>query len=194
MGDGLCEHVSRFTYHAGTETSVSKQADYNNCLPESYLAVALDLLRESGQAQWLPVTGRSMMPLIWPGDEVLVSADWQPAARGDMLTFVQDGQLNTHRLLKMTNVGGQMVYTTKGDNLWQPDPPLTATAVIGRVIAVRRGKKVWSENGRLWRIGNWYFTRLMGPQIRFYQLAQPLRRVPPLRWLAALYRRLRLLP
>ncbi len=163
-------------------------------LPEPYLTTALDLLRESGQAQWLPVTGRSMMPLIWPGDEVLVTADWQPATRGDILTFVQDGQLNTHRLLRITNVGGQMVYITKGDNSWLLDPPLGATAVIGRVIGVRRGKKVWSENGRLWRIGNWYFTRLMGPQVRRYQLAQPLRRVPPLRWLAALYRRLRLLP
>jgi hypothetical protein len=177
---------------------MKQNSDQNALLPKPYLTTALDLLRESGQAQWLPVTGRSMMPLIWPGDEVLVTADWQPAARGDILTFVQDGQLNTHRLLRMTNVGGQMVYTTKGDNLWQPDPPLAATAVIGRVIAVRRGQKVWSENdrwrGRLWRLGNRYFTRLMGPLVRLYQLAQPLRRVPPLRWLVALYRRLRLLP
>lgn len=161
-------------------------------LPESYLTAALALLRERGKAQWLPVTGRSMMPLIWPGDEVLVTAEWQPARRGEILTFVQNGQLNTHRLLRMTNVGGQMVYITKGDNLWQPDPPLAAAAVIGRVIAVRRGQKVWSGNGWsenglwrgfLWRVGNWYFTRLMGWQTALYAWLTPLRRIAPLRWL-----------
>jgi signal peptidase I len=166
---------------------MKQNPDQNASLPEPYLTTALDLLRHSGQAQWLPVTGRSMMPLIWPGDEVLVTADWQAAKRGDILTFLQDGQLNTHRLLRMTNVGGQMICTTKGDNLWQPDPPLAATAVIGQVIAVRRGKKVWSENGRwrgrLWRLGNLYLTHLMGWQTDLYAWLNPLRQIGPVRWL-----------
>jgi hypothetical protein len=64
-------------------------ANQDSPLPEPYLAVALELLRERGEAQWLPVTGSSMAPLIWPGDQVRVTADWQPATRGDILTFMQ---------------------------------------------------------------------------------------------------------
>lgn len=159
-------------------------------LPEPYLTTALTLLQEQGNAQWLPVTGRSMLPLIWPGDQVLVTAVWQPATRGDILTFMQDGQLNTHRLLRTTNVGGQQLYITKGDNLWQPDPPLLATAIIGRVEAMRRGKRVWGKNGRFWSLSNWYLTKQMRLQTAIYQQAKPLRWLlhPP----AALYRRLRL--
>jgi hypothetical protein len=171
---------------------VNDKADQEASLPESYLAVALELLRERGEAQWLPVTGRSMLPLIWPGDEVLVTAVGQPPARGHILTFMQDGQLTSHRLLRAIEVDGQRRYITKGDNQWQPDPPIDAVAVVGRVVAVRRGERVWEGNGRFWRWSNRYLTVLMGFQARLYPLFQPLRL--PLRPLTALYRRLRLLP
>ncbi|MFO7539054.1 MAG: S24/S26 family peptidase [Chloroflexota bacterium] len=163
-------------------------------LPEPYLKMALALLREQGEAQWLPVTGRSMVPLIWPGDQVRVTAAWQPAARGDILTFLQDGQLNTHRLLRSINVGGQWVYVTKGDNQWQPDPPLNEADIVGRVEAVRRGERSWGPNGRFWRWSNRYLTQRMFIQTRLYPLLHPFYHWLPLRLLAALYRRLRLLP
>jgi hypothetical protein len=102
--------------------------------------------------------------------------------------------LTTHRLLRATNVGGQWVYVTKGDNQWQPDPPLNEADIVGRVEAVRRGERVWGPNGRFWLWSNWYLTRLMLIQTRLYQLLYPLYRWAPLRFLAALYRRLRLIP
>jgi hypothetical protein len=169
-------------------------ANQDSPLPEPYLALVLELLRERGEAQWLPVTGRSMAPLIWPGDQVQVTAEWQPAFRGDILTFLQAGQLTTHRLLRATNVGGQWVYVTKGDNQWQPDPPLNEVDIIGRVEAIRRGERVWGPNGRFWRWSNWYLTQLMLVQARLYPLFKPLTRWRPVHLLAALYRRLRLIP
>lgn len=90
---------------------------------------------------WLTVSGRSMAPLLHPGDQILLEPVTLAALRpGDILTVSTPHGLLTHRLRRASADG----LLLAGDRLLWPDPPCAQTAVVGRVIARRRHKKLLS--------------------------------------------------
>jgi len=107
--------------------------------------------KKTGYA-WLTVRTGSMEPIISSGDNVLISAvtagDISP---GEIIVFRRNGSLIGHRVLKKRCTGDGICFIEKGDNSdiygsFQGDD------VIGRVIAVKGGKKFLSLNtvpGRL---------------------------------------------
>src|SRR5437867_3582718 len=77
-----------------------------------------------------------MLPSIWPGDAVCVSRVDRDAYRpGDVVLYTRNGRLFVHRLVE---VGGETAVT-RGDALLDPDPPVRAGDVLGRVVSIERG-------------------------------------------------------
>ena len=93
------------------------------------------------------VAGSSMVPALWPGDELRVRAlapdesvgRAAVPAMGDLLLFVRDGRLCTHRLVdRLDDAGGSRLITC-GDAAIKCDPPIAASEILGTVASITRG-------------------------------------------------------
>jgi signal peptidase I len=90
---------------------------------------------EGGTPVTMGVAGRSMLPLLRPGDVIHVEPMAPAEARpGDILVMWRDGGLLTHRLVAVDDYG----WHTRGDNSLASDPPVGSSAIMGRVVGVGR--------------------------------------------------------
>lgn len=89
-----------------------------------------------GQMVSLRATSRSMLPIIEPGDRLLVRGE--AYAVGDIVAAVQDGQWVTHFVVaECTSI---VALAGQGQSFRAEVP---RAAVHGRVIAVQRGTRTW---------------------------------------------------
>ena len=132
-----------------------------------YRQIALELARaglSDGERVRLNVAGNSMAPLLHGGDAVWAEPVL-PASlrRGDIIVVRREQELVTHRLVAV----GDGKWYTKGDNARHLDPPMTADAILGRVVAIeRRGRRIelrgrrWAIVSRLLGFASWWQARL----------------------------------
>lgn len=85
-----------------------------------------------GRALWLTGLGRSMVPLLWPGDEVRVlRCGEESLAAGDIALVLRvDGRLSAHLVVRTGPLETRSFLGT----------PDALQRVLGRVTAVRRGR------------------------------------------------------
>jgi signal peptidase len=100
------------------------------------------------------VAGSSMVPTLWPGDELRVRAlELAELSRGDLLLFVRDGRLCTHRLVDRLDDAGVSRLITCGDAAIKSDPPIAVSEILGTVASISRGGReipiAWSTGQRL---------------------------------------------
>ena len=119
-------------------------------------ALAIDSLQASGRLR-LRADGTSMLPALRPGDvldfETCTHAQAQP---GEVVLFRRDGRLVIHRVLAR-NADGLL---TQGDALAQPDAPVAAADVLGRLVGQQRaGRAVPLSRPRRLRMTRWLFGR-----------------------------------
>lgn len=100
------------------------------------VALALEVLHHSGRLR-LQLRGLSMLPSLWPGDEVEI-ASCSPAdlKRGDVVLALRNGQFTLHRFLSFSANGNVI---TCGDAMPGPDPEFSPEMISGRVVLVSRG-------------------------------------------------------
>jgi hypothetical protein len=106
-------------------------------------SLVAEVLAASGVVR-LRVTGRSMLPSIWPGDTLLVRRRTAgQLARGDIVLFRRNERLFAHRVVSAMEGAGARVVA-KGDGLPGADAPISPDEVLGTVSGIlRRG--VWLE-------------------------------------------------
>lgn len=142
--------------------------------------------RTQGQ-HWLPITGRSMHPLLQEGDHVLVVHGHANVRRGDIAVFQQGGKLIAHRVIGISGSGMAARFVTKGDHTLHFDPPVDPDRMVGRVVAVKRGDRLRSLHTPAWRIMGWLIAISTAPWqavdgwIRLLKPRQPNRLVAFLR-------------
>ncbi len=119
-------------------------ADSNITLPRSVLEGTLDLWSQASERHFFPIVGGSMFPLLQEGDQVLVAHGAANARRGDIILFRQAETTIAHRLLHIRKSADAILFIAKGDNVPHADPPVSASAVIGRVVAIRRANRLMS--------------------------------------------------
>lgn len=86
---------------------------------------------------WVFLKGTSMEPSYGDGDWLLVKplAGAPPPSPGEVVVARRGDRLVTHRLVELRD--GMAI--TKGDACSSLDPPVPMGALLGRVIAARRG-------------------------------------------------------
>jgi hypothetical protein len=101
-----------------------------NSLRSTLLADSLRL--NSSQRPILRVYGESMLPTLWPGDVVEVSAcnfgDLKP---GEIVLACRNGRLFLHRLVEIKRDG----FLLRGDSIPAPDPWFPVEALLGRLVS-----------------------------------------------------------
>lgn len=97
-------------------------------------ALAAEALRRHGWVR-LMARGASMLPAIWPGDELeIVAARPEELRPGDIAFCLVGGQIRIHRVRQVLDES----LVTQGDNHARPDPPIAFAEVYGRVGRIRR--------------------------------------------------------
>lgn len=86
------------------------------------------------------VSGTSMMPAVQPGDLLLIQhVDFPEISVGQIVLYVRDDRLVTHRVVEMSSVPGRPRLVTRGDRVTQNDSPVSPDELLGRLMFVERG-------------------------------------------------------
>ena len=102
--------------------------------------LAAEVLASAGSLR-LGVRGWSMLPVVWPGDTLVIDkANGQSVSEGDIVLYQRDRRFFIHRVLGKT-VENSMILT-QGDALSQPDPPVMNSDVLGKVVFILRDGKL----------------------------------------------------
>jgi hypothetical protein len=97
-------------------------------------ALVAEALEQAGSLR-LVARGASMLPAIWPGEELEIHR--APANRlspGDIAVCLVAGRIRIHRVRQVL----PEYIVTQGDSLTRPDPPVPFSQVRGRVVYIRR--------------------------------------------------------
>jgi len=105
--------------------------------------LAGEVLRSSGSLR-LRVTGRSMLPAIWPGDTLEIEhANPDAISEGDIAMFSTEHRFVAHRVVTKDCTAGKSEIRTQGDAVSCPDSPVAAGELFGKVSSiVRNGKRI----------------------------------------------------
>lgn len=122
---------------------------------EPIIEAVLGIWGETGKQRLIPITGRSMLPLIRDGDHVVVTHCTSGIRRGDVVVFRDKNKLFAHRVLGIYKSKDGATFITKGDNALQFDPPVDGKEVIGRVIGIERGGRRISLETVTLQMGGW---------------------------------------
>ena len=121
---------------------------------KSYADVARDLARElseSGQRLKLEVISPSMLPMLRPGDKIVVQNTGAESLEiGDVVIALRKGEFITHRLV---GLGSKDCYT-KGDNACYLDSPVKLESILGKVIAIEREDNIIDLQSTGWKLTN----------------------------------------
>lgn len=101
--------------------------------------LAAEALRTFGELR-LGVTGASMLPAVRPADTLLIhQCRIEDAGPRDIVLFIRHSRLFAHRVVSRSATH----LFTQGDGLADPDAPVAAHELLGKVVRVtRRGKTV----------------------------------------------------
>lgn len=86
--------------------------------------------------QFYTISSESMSKKINKGDIVIIKqCEALEIQEGDIITFKTNSEVVTHRVKKVTNEGGKVLYITKGDNNNVEDTSYVSyNQVIGKVV------------------------------------------------------------
>ncbi len=105
------------------------------------LEAVLNTWGHTQRQHWIPITGRSMLPLLREGDQVLVAHGNAGVRRGDIVVFRREEKLIAHRVVRISGSSAAPMFVTKGDHVSQCDAPLHVHEMIGRVLTIKRGHR-----------------------------------------------------
>jgi signal peptidase I len=124
-------------------------------LSSSAVEAVLDIWSQAGERHIIAIAGHSMLPLIQPGDRLLVLHGSEGVRRGDVIVFWRAGRLIAHRVLSIFDSCPGLAVVTKGDNAPWRDQPLEASEIVGRVLAIERDDKRVDLDTPTWRVLSW---------------------------------------
>jgi signal peptidase I len=97
--------------------------------------------------------GDSMYPTIRDGETITVAAASPDAiVRGDVLLFRHGTRVLAHRVVRTTSCGNERFFVLRGDAKASCDPPVGASALVGKVVSVAREGRLIPLCGRAARI------------------------------------------
>lgn len=117
------------------ETSAPACQNKSSTREAERTALAVEVLQRSG---WLclRVRGESMLPTLWPGDEVEIAhCSSSEIRRGDVVLASCQDRFFLHRVCKVSE-NGEVV--TRGDAMPAPDPAMPAESFVGKLTRVTR--------------------------------------------------------
>jgi hypothetical protein len=98
-------------------------------------------LRATGSVRFRALGG-SMWPWVRPGDTLLIVSETPGRLRvGEVVLVWRAGAFCAHRVVGTVRKAGQLSLVTQGDAFPEPDLPVLGDEVLGRVVAIKRGRR-----------------------------------------------------
>jgi Peptidase S24-like len=110
-------------------------------------SAVLETWRRDRAQDWIEATGGSMLPLIRPGDRLLVRFGESAVRRGEVIVFRHDGMIVAHRVVGSRQRDNEHVLIAKGDNEPRATEDVRPADLLGIVRAVDRGSGRVSSRG-----------------------------------------------
>lgn len=120
-------------------------------IPPHVVDAALQQWGETGRHSTFNVSGQSMEPFLFAGDQVLLRHGEDNIRIGELVAYRQGDTLVVHRLLRVFRLRGERVMLLRGDNNDYPDPLIPMDKLVGRATAVIRGGRTYRIDRPLWR-------------------------------------------
>lgn len=115
--------------------------------------VLLDIWNDVEKETTLHVSGRSMWPLIEPGDQVLIKHTRRRIRPGMLIAFRQNNRIIVHRVVRAYSVRNNNVYVCRGDHNGHLDRRVQQSEVIGKVNSiVRNDERTINVANPYWRV------------------------------------------
>lgn len=102
-----------------------------------------------------------MLPAVHPGDIVWVRRlNAAGAGPGDIVLFAREERLVVHRVVEAWTNAGRPYWITRGDTLPYTDPPISSVELLGRIVAIERGKRLILPRHSWWaRLASFILAR-----------------------------------
>lgn len=154
----------------------SEPSSIRTPVPPQVVDAALQSWGKSGRQSTFTVSGQSMEPFLFAGDELLIIHGKDNIHIGGLIAYRQGDHLVVHRLLRAFQWRGEPMMLLRGDNNDAPDPLILLDRLVGRVSAVHRGGRSYAIETPLWRAGSLLIALLDRFPITFDQWATSMRR------------------
>ena len=106
---------------------------------ESRCGLAAEVLRTSGKLR-LRAMGVSMLPTLWPGDQLAVqTCRMDEVVPGELVLFMRRGRFFIHRAVGNLLIANESFLIARGDCMPGDDPPVRSSELLGRITGVQRG-------------------------------------------------------
>lgn len=94
-------------------------------------SIVADVLNGTRLRVRAKICGESMLPSLWPGDEVEIEGcSLKDVRPGEVVLVQRDDRFVLHRLVSSDNLGCLL----QGDSVSLSDPPYPAVALLGRLV------------------------------------------------------------
>ena len=119
-----------------------------------------------------------MLPTLWPGDILTVqSVRPEQVAPGEIVLYMRQDRFFIHRIVSRDLTRDKAFLVTRGDCVFEDDPPVGRSELLGRIVEVRRPGSTsvpvrkLSRFRRLlaWLFCHWSFFRRVGLRVWTYR-------------------------
>ena len=101
-------------------------------------SLAAEALRSWGTLK-VRAHGVSMLPTLWPGDVLTVqSVRPEEVEPGEIVLYMRRDRFFIHRIVSADLKRDKAFLVTRGDCMFEDDPPVDRSELLGRIVEVRR--------------------------------------------------------
>jgi signal peptidase I len=131
----------------------------------SLFGAVIETALTAGNTVRFRAEGTSMYPTIRDGEAITIAAiSTNDVVRGDVLLCRHETRMLAHRVVSVTTRGIDRFFELRGDSKAGCDMLVSADAVVGRIIGVRRNGRLLGLCGRAARMR--HSARAAGSQIK----------------------------
>jgi hypothetical protein len=119
-----------------------------------------------------------MLPTLWPGDVLTVqSVRPEQVEPGEIVLYMRHDRFFIHRIVSTDLRRGRAFLVTRGDCMFEDDPPVDRSELLGKVVEVRRAGSTFMPVRKLspfrrllaWLFCHWSFFRRVGLRFGAYR-------------------------
>jgi signal peptidase I len=132
---------------------------------------------KAGKPLRIGAEGNSMFPAIRSRDTIIIAPrSGEEPNIGEIIIYREGMLLVAHRLIEKRWENGVRILITKGDYHRNPDDPITILQLLGKVIRIERGKRIF----RMEAPSSWFRNRMLAwlsARSPFYLLSHLLEKI-----------------